>query len=254
MEAAIAVEGVKFLFEHGVIVANLVCDGDTKSLAAIKVQCPPEVAAIIKAHLDLNHVAKNVGKKLRAITVPGKPGKLSETESVALQASFSTAVYNARADSVAAKDDKGAATARMQSAIAAACDHHFDKHAGCGPWCKAKYPPAPPSAVAGGVEVGASGVCDGDPPALRSPRCEAPCTAQAETRLLDGGLLLLRGGEASIPHVQHAENGKAVVLRVLDEHGGVGERGFVAGRRGSWRYRCRPRRTRRTARKRMRAA
>jgi len=173
MEADIAVEGVKFLFEHGVIVANLVCDGDTKSLAAIKAQCPPEVAEIIKAHLDLNHVAKNLGAKIRAITAPARPFKLSETESAALQGSFTTAVYKAREESAAAKEDEGAATARMQSAIAAACDHHFDKHAGCGPWCKAKYPPAaPPSAVAGGVGVGVGASGDGDP--LRAAKPHVP--------------------------------------------------------------------------------
>jgi hypothetical protein len=165
MEADIAVEGVNFLFEHGLIVANLICDGDTKSLAAIKRHCAPEVAAVIQAHLDLNHVAKCLGKKLRAIT---GPGKLSETESSALQISFSTAVYKAREETIEAEEDEAAAIARLQSAIAAACDHHFNKHAGCGLWCRVKNPGPTPPAVAGGV-VGASAGGDGEPPRATEP-------------------------------------------------------------------------------------
>ena len=67
MENIMALEGSEALFEHGVITRCIVCDGDTKTVSHIKAQAPKEIADVVRSVLDLNHVAKNVGGKLRSL-------------------------------------------------------------------------------------------------------------------------------------------------------------------------------------------
>ena len=94
MEKDIALEGVTRLFEKGAIVRSLVCDGDTKTLEWIKLHGPEQVATVIGANLDLNHIAKNFGKKLRELMAMVK---LKEAQCAALQRAFTRAVYDTRA-------------------------------------------------------------------------------------------------------------------------------------------------------------
>jgi len=91
MERAIALQGVNFLFEHKCVVAILICDGDTKTVQYIKQNGPKVVAEVIRVWLDLNHLEKCVGKKLRELGVG-----LSEAEAQALQHSFCRAVKVSR--------------------------------------------------------------------------------------------------------------------------------------------------------------
>ena len=126
MEKDIALEGVTQLFEEGAIVHSLVCDGDTKTLEWIKLHGPAPVAKVIDANLDLNHIAKNFGKKLRELM---PLVKLKEVQCAALQRAFTRAVYDTRDE---APEDKGAATwdegaAIMQGKMMSNMDYYFGK-------------------------------------------------------------------------------------------------------------------------------
>ena len=94
MEKAMALEGANFLFERGAVVRCIVCDGDTKAINEIKGKGPKPVADVVSGVLDLNHVAKNVGSKLRALPW------LSANVSMMLQKRFQNVVYDARGQDV----------------------------------------------------------------------------------------------------------------------------------------------------------
>ena len=51
------------------------CDGDTKTVTELRTSGPPEVQALVKAVLDLNHVSKNVGKRFRDMNAEWPSGK-----------------------------------------------------------------------------------------------------------------------------------------------------------------------------------
>ena len=138
MERDIALTGVNFLFKHGCIVAVLIVDGDTKTVQHIKQQGPVEVATIIEVWLDLNHVAKNVGKKLREVG-------LTEGEASALQKSFVRAVKVAREKNSTegvrpGSEEEKRCAQYLQEEIRAAPGHLFNKdgHARCKECCPMK--------------------------------------------------------------------------------------------------------------------
>jgi hypothetical protein len=140
MERDMALEGVNFLFAHNCVVANLICDGDTKTVQHIKEKGPQQVADVISVWLDLNHVEKNLGKKLRELGVG-----LSEAQAQALQHSFCRAVKVSRkknpANGVSAgSEEHTRCVDRMQEEIRAAPGHLFNKdgHVGCKEDCPMK--------------------------------------------------------------------------------------------------------------------
>ena len=140
MERDIALEGVNFLFLHNCVVANLICDGDTKTVQHIKEKGPQQVADVISVWLDLNHVEKNVGKKLRELGVG-----LSEEEAKALQHSFCRAVKESRKKNPAKGVAPGSEEERrcvecLQEEIRTAPGHLFNKdgHVGCKEDCPMK--------------------------------------------------------------------------------------------------------------------
>jgi hypothetical protein len=140
MERDIALEGVNFLFAHNCIVEVLICDGDTKTVQYIKEKGPQQVADVINVWLDLNHVEKNVGKKLRELGVG-----LSEEEAKALQISFCRAVKESRKKNPAKGVRPGSEEERrcvecLQEEIRTAPGHLFNKdgHVGCKEDCPMK--------------------------------------------------------------------------------------------------------------------
>jgi len=140
MERAIALQGVNFLFEHKCVVAILICDGDTKTVQYIKQNGPKEVAEVIRVWLDLNHLEKCVGKKLRELGVG-----LSEAEAQALQHSFCRAVKVSRKKNPANGVRPGSeahtrCVESLQEEIRAAPGHLFNKegHVGCKEDCPMK--------------------------------------------------------------------------------------------------------------------
>ena len=113
-----------------------VCDGDTKAIAEIKKDAPLEVAGVIEALLDLNHVSKNTGGKLRDLK--GYWGNtISDTVSSCLQKGFQSAVYTSR-EQMTKGEDGAVQVARMKKNILAVPAHYFNDHTNCGDWCKAK--------------------------------------------------------------------------------------------------------------------
>ena len=138
MEKGILLEGVNTFFDDRFIVRSLVCDGDTKGLDLIKKEGPREVAEVIEVMLDLNHIAKNLGKKLREVK------GLTKCQAEALQKAFSSAVYWAR-EKCPKEHRLGASVweggaAEMQRMIQAVLGHYFDKggHTQCEDSCPAK--------------------------------------------------------------------------------------------------------------------
>ena len=137
MEKHICLEGVKALYAVGLVVQTLVVDGDTKGLEWVKAHGPAEVAACIGTQLDLNHISKNLGKRLREL------GFLTELQCAALQQSFSTAVYKTREES-----PKGESASLvwvegipvLQRRVTAVVPHYFHKnnHVTCDDGCPAK--------------------------------------------------------------------------------------------------------------------
>ena len=89
MEADIAVEGARHLLKAGAAIGVLICDGDTKTATAIRMQVP-ELKGHVVIWNDLNHMAINLGKSLREDT------GLSAAEAALLQSSFARAVKQAR--------------------------------------------------------------------------------------------------------------------------------------------------------------
>ena len=136
MEKEIALSCVQNIYQKGVIVAVLICDGDTKTEGWIKERGPPEVAAVLTSMHDLNHISINLGKKVREIQGQG----LTEGQCGALQRSFAAAVYQSREQSAAAEETEEAAATRMQKNIMAVPDHFYNKnnHEKCGDKCPAK--------------------------------------------------------------------------------------------------------------------
>jgi len=138
MEKDILLEGVNFLFDAGAIVRSLVCDGDTKGIELIKKEGPKEVAEVIEAMLDLNHISKNLGKKLRELKV------ISKVQAQALQKAFSSAVYWAREkcpkEQMVGGESWEEGPAKMQRMIRAVLGHYFnlDNHSECEDTCAAK--------------------------------------------------------------------------------------------------------------------
>ena len=138
MEKEIALSCVQNIYQKGVIVAVLICDGDTKTEGWIKEHGPPEVAAVLTSMHDLNHISINLGKKVREIQGQG----LTEGQCGALQRSFAAAVYQSREQSAAAEETEEAAATRMQKNIMAVPDHFYNKnnHEKCGDKCPANLP------------------------------------------------------------------------------------------------------------------
>ena len=116
---------------------TLVVDGDTKGLEWVKAHGPAEVAGCIGTQLDLNHIFKNLGKRLREL------GFLTELQCAALQQSFSTAVYKTREEA-----PKGESASLvwvegipvLQRRVTAVVPHYFHKnnHVTCDDGCPAK--------------------------------------------------------------------------------------------------------------------
>ena len=128
MERDIVLQGVTELCAKGAIVRTLVVDGDTKTLEWIKKHGPAEVAAVITSELDLNHVAKALGAKLRALMALWK-GELKEKQCAALQTAYQNVVYKVREcapdDESVAEWDEGAVM--MRERMMEALDYYFDK-------------------------------------------------------------------------------------------------------------------------------
>ena len=113
------------------------CDGDTKAIAEIKKDAPREVADVIEALLDLNHVSKNTGGKFRDLKGFWGGTTISDTVSSCLQKGFQSAVYTTREQMVEGEDE-ATQVARMKKNVRAVPKHYFDDHSNCGDWCKAK--------------------------------------------------------------------------------------------------------------------
>jgi hypothetical protein len=139
MERKIALEGVNFLFDNGCIVSILIVDGDTKTVQFIREHGPRAVADIVDVWLDLNHVEKNVGKKLRELQ------GVTEAEAAALQKAFCRAVKVSREKNPARGVKPGSEEERkcaeyLQEYIMSAPAHLFNKdgHVRCKERCPCK--------------------------------------------------------------------------------------------------------------------
>ena len=95
MERAEVLQGVTELLAKGGIVRPLVFDGDTKTPKWVKQHGPAEVAAVISSELDLSHVAKAMGAKLRVLMALWK-GELMQKHCDALRKAYQNAVYSVR--------------------------------------------------------------------------------------------------------------------------------------------------------------
>ena len=139
MEREIALEGVKFLYQNDCVVSILIVDGDTKTVQYIRTRGPRAVAEIIEVWLDLNHVEKNVGKKLRELQ------GVTEAEAAALQKAYCRAVKVSREKNPAkgvqpGSEEETRCAEYMQEEIRAAPGHLFNKdgHGRCKESCPNK--------------------------------------------------------------------------------------------------------------------
>ena len=138
MEADIAVEGARHLLKAGAAIGVLICDGDTKTATAIRMQVP-ELKGHVVIWNDLNHMAINLGKSLREDT------GLSAAEAALLQSSFARAVKQAREEEEERRkrgEKKRSEAERVKSMrrrIVAAIQHYFNVHKDCcSSWCPIK--------------------------------------------------------------------------------------------------------------------
>ena len=115
------------------------CDGDTKAVTEIQNAGPREVAEVIEAVLDLNHVSKNLGKMLREM---GKQWKeISQVVAAMLQARFDSAIRHARDD--LRGTPKADAVLVLQARTRAVVNHCFGDHTKCVTgMCPAKADPS----------------------------------------------------------------------------------------------------------------
>ena len=140
MERDIALAGVNFLYQHDCVVATLICDGDTKTVQHIRDKGPRAVADVIDVWLDLNHVEKNVGTKLRDLRVG-----LSSGECEYLQKGFCRGVKESRRKHPAngvipGSEEEKRCVQFLQEEVRATPGHLFNKdaHVGCMEDCPMK--------------------------------------------------------------------------------------------------------------------
>jgi hypothetical protein len=120
-------------------VSILIVDGDTKTVQFIREHGPREVADIIDVWLDLNHVEKNVGKKLRELQ------GVTEAEAAALQKAYCRAVKVSREKNPArgvkpGSEEEKRCAEYLQEYIMSAPAHLFNKdgHVRCKERCPCK--------------------------------------------------------------------------------------------------------------------